>query len=105
MALYDREIAQLEQQLIVLKKQRDALSKVIAITYDPIVRQALIDERADLITTIDEVEQAIDMLKHKRHGSPNGYDKHADEIDWTDPNNWPDIRTIFGFGEGEEPSN
>lgn len=105
MALYDREIAQLKQQLASLQEIKKGLDKLIAITTDPVVKKVYIDDRADVIDKIDEVLKAVDILEHKKTGSPNGYDKHADEVDWTDPNNWPDIRKVFGFDEDDEPNN
>lgn len=99
--MYDREIAQLQEQITSLQEQRNTLRESIEKTTDPAIRKIYQDELSAVIDDIDEIQQAIEMLRNKQEGTKNGYDKHADEVDWSNPKNWPDIRGLFGFGEND----
>ena len=102
--LYDKEIQQLEEQLTTLNEQRQEMRDLSNGTLDHSLRNLYLKEEGEIIDAIDEVEQAIEILKNKQEGSKNGYDEHAREIDWTNPDNWPQIRGMFGFGEEDPPS-
>ena len=97
MGIYKREIGQLEQTLTLLKQSRTKLKNAINSVTDPEMLRIYKEEEQKLIDDIDEVEQAIEILRNKEAGTKNGFDEHAEEVDWTNPANWPDIRKLFGF--------
>ena len=101
--LYDKEIRQLEKQITALEETLNGLRQLINKSIDPIVRKAYEDQADDVIDKMDEVNKAIDILRHKQEGSKNGYDELAKQIDWTNPKNWPHIRGAFGFKDEDEP--
>lgn len=105
MGLYTEQIRQLQELKADLEETKADLEQKIAETTDPSLRNVYQGMLEETIDDIDEVDQAIEILETKAEGTPNGYDKHSEEIDWTNPDNWKDVREIFGFDDDESQIN
>ncbi|MEO0585785.1 MAG: hypothetical protein AAF135_26480 [Bacteroidota bacterium] len=104
MGIYRKEIAQLRQSLAVLEQSQHTLKVVIDQATDPELLKIYHQEMRALIDQIDEVNQAIEILQHREDGAKNGFDELAEQTDWTNPENWPNIRSHFGFEDNNPHS-
>ena len=97
--LYENEIAQLNEQLRQLELLKDELEKLIDHTSNKELMEIYQKEIEEISIDIDEIKEAIEILQNKQHGSPNGFDEHSSKIDWSNPDNWSQIRGLFGFDD------